>query len=58
MTGVPHKEHTQLCRNKLTILAAAMYTEFTTVAKYNVLKICSNGHKTLATRKEHKLTLA
>ena len=54
----PHRENTQLCRNKITTLAVAMYTEFSTVAKYNVLKISSNGHKTLATRKEHKQTLA
>ena len=54
----PHKENTQLYRNKLTILAATMYNGFTTVTKYNVLKICSNGHKTFAKRKKHKQTLA
>ena len=35
-----------------------MYTGFTTVVKYNVLKICSNGHNSFTTRKEHKQTLA
>ena len=50
--------NTQLCRKKCTVNNAALLYRFTTVAMYNLRKMCSKTNTRFTTRKEHKTTRA